>query len=411
MEMNVTRWTLTLVLLFGLYSCGSTDDANNDAGSDTTALDQTQTSDSCTEDLAFDLVEDIDLGPRDYHGWGPYAVGHTKITVEDTARSRSFAVEIWYPADPALKADMEPGLPMKSLLVDGAKLTALGPVLDAAPAECTTQLVHAIRDAAPSGSKWPLVLYSHGTNCARFANVTSAERLASHGIAVAAPDHEGGTIFDRINGDTATLGEEFLDIRAEDIRTTTTVLLDADDDTVPEPLRGKFDSSKVGIFAHSFGAGSMGLVLTRDPRFIAAMSHAAPINQQISDEVDLTKTNAKVALLIAQEDHMMTKLGNMLAHNDFLQMPGDGWYIEVKDAGHFSFMDFCKLDDGFADCCGDAERITQAGEPFEYIPQPDGLELAAFYTVAFFSATLLDDEEAAAAITQDSNQWTDIEVK
>src|SRR6185503_10101254 len=58
------------------------------------------------------------------------------------------------------------------------------------------------RNAKPrlQDGPYPVVLLSHGAGSTRFANVTLAEVLASNGYIVAAPDHQGHTMADKVFG-------------------------------------------------------------------------------------------------------------------------------------------------------------------------------------------------------------------
>src|SRR5437868_730162 len=83
------------------------------------------------------------------------------------------------------------------------------------PQRCTPRLAHSARDAAPAdggASRWPLLLFSHCTECFRFSMHSLAERLASRGFVVAAPDHLDNTRYDA----TAPLTNAFLAVRADD---------------------------------------------------------------------------------------------------------------------------------------------------------------------------------------------------
>lgn len=88
---------------------------------------------------------------------------------------RPLTVEMWYPAEAGATGDTS----MKAFLRDGTtEVTLTG---------------RAVRDAAPAGEGYPLVLISHGYPGNRFLMSHLAENLASKGYVVASIDHTDST--------------------------------------------------------------------------------------------------------------------------------------------------------------------------------------------------------------------------
>jgi predicted dienelactone hydrolase len=88
---------------------------------------------------------------------------------------RPLTVEMWYPAEEGATGDTS----MKAYLRDGTtEVTLTG---------------RAVRDAAPSGAGYPLVLISHGYPGNRFLMSHLAENIASKGYVVASIDHTDST--------------------------------------------------------------------------------------------------------------------------------------------------------------------------------------------------------------------------
>lgn len=88
---------------------------------------------------------------------------------------RPLTVEMWYPAEAGATGDTS----MKAFLRDGTtEVTLTG---------------RAVRDAAPAGSGYPLVLISHGYPGNRFLMSHLAENIASKGYVVASIDHTDST--------------------------------------------------------------------------------------------------------------------------------------------------------------------------------------------------------------------------
>jgi predicted dienelactone hydrolase len=97
---------------------------------------------------------------------------------------RLLAVDLWYPASP------RPGAPRA---VYTARFPAEPP---AAPVSFSVPGI-AVRDAPPSGTRWPLVVVSHGYSNDPAAMTWLTENLASKGYVVAAIRHDDPLITDR----------------------------------------------------------------------------------------------------------------------------------------------------------------------------------------------------------------------
>ncbi|MCU0654968.1 MAG: dienelactone hydrolase family protein [Polyangiaceae bacterium] len=326
---------------------------------------------------------------------GVFPVGHERVVLQDVARGRSFGVQLWYPAAEEARGAAEQGVPVEELLEEGARKEEFRGLLAQAPERCTSRRTRSAAGAKPAEGSFPVVVFSHCSGCLRFSSFTVAERLASHGFAVVAPDHEGGTLFDARAGALAPLNGEFLGVRADDLRFTLDTLLDGASEALPAPLRGRLDGSKVGVLGHSYGAATAGKVLQEDGRFLAGFAMAAP-PASIGD-VQMKNIAEPLFLLVAQEDNSIKTLGNLLIEDNFNAAVGPAWLAEVKDAGHWSFSDLCAIEPSFQPGCGPGKRQSD-GSDFTYLDIDQGRSIAASYATAFFSWTLRGDEQARGFI-------------
>lgn len=104
---------------------------------------------------------------------GPYPVGIRTVYLPDVAGYTQVPVEVWYPASQTAEITT-------SYDFLGVSFTAEG-----------------YRDVAPDPDALNrVVAFSHGLGGARQQNYAMAERLASHGFVVVAPDHPGTTTID-----------------------------------------------------------------------------------------------------------------------------------------------------------------------------------------------------------------------
>jgi predicted dienelactone hydrolase len=379
----------SLGLTTWLAACGGDDTVPTDA--------------STAPDAALDAGA-LDAGPppeprADYGVRGAFPVGNRRVVMDDGSGSRALPVELWYPAAEAARTVSETGVPLADFergTPHEARMTELVAASD--PACLRAQTASAPAPAAATRTApWPLVVFSHCHVCTRFDVAEVAERLASHGIVVAAPDHEGNTLWDFEAGTAAELGSDFLAVRVRDVRRVLDRLLEAGATEVPEDLRGRLDPARAGVMGHSFGGLTTGAVVAEEPRFIAALSIAAPISFLTGTRPSSVET--PFLLLLAREDNSIMEAGNTVIRNDFRRLAGPAWLVEVDDAGHWSFSDIAGLGGtNFLAGCGAGTRQTAPGETFDYLDNAAARDLAADVAAAFFAVHLLDDPGGATAL-------------
>ena len=316
---------------------------------------------------------------------GTAPVGHTIFTMKDAARDRTLTMQVWYPATTA-----GAGAALEELAVDETQRASLSKMVASAPAGCTRRRVASTRDAAPAAGPFPLIAFSHCHGCARFAMGTIAERLASHGFAVIAPDHATNTVFDN----TAPLNGEFLATRAADIKFALDTALAGS-----APLSLKFDPNALGMFGHSYGAATTGLVLARDARIKAGVAIAAPMENDLLPPAKMAEIKVPTMFLLAREDNSISEIGNNLIRSNFKRGNTPIWLQEIDDAGHWSFSDICALTESLRPGCGEGSRQTEPGESFLYLENESARALAASYVTAFFLAHLRADAGARAFLS------------
>lgn len=338
--------------------------------------------------------------PSPYEARGAHPVGVRTITLRDDARSRDLRVEIWYPADASARAADEAGFAIEAFVPAGADRDAFVGLLAAAPDPGTNRVAHAARDAAPlAGGPLPSVVFSHCFDCTRFSTFSIAERLASHGIAVIAPDHTGGTLFEKLAGTSAPLDTTFLGTRAADIRFVLDRALDPASMELPGELRGRFDPARVGVFGHSFGGVTSGLTLMQDARPKAGLALAVPMENPLLPGVTVKDLHVPLLFLLAGEDNSIGTIGNSFIEQNYADANAPVFKVDVADAGHWSVTDLCGIVPDFDAGCTSADARQTNGEPFVYLDIEEARGIAASYTTAFFLATLTGDASALAYVS------------
>ena len=321
---------------------------------------------------------------------GPYPVGHRRVAVPGL---RSLTVELWYPA-----AAEGVGAPMPEAYAEEDDQRAVyEELLARAPAGCPSIEAASASDAAVEAGSWPAVLFSHCSGCARFSSATVMERLASHGFVVAAPDHPGDTLWDRLDGSAAPLDTATLELRAQDQAAVLDALLSPPDARWAE-VTERIDAERIGAMGHSFGSVTTGLLSQRDPRVRAAIGVAAPMENPLLRGVSMAELDLPLLLVLAEEDNSIQEPGNTLLRANAAAAAGPAWLAEVPDAGHWSFSDLAGLTEGLMPGCGEGERQTAPGQTFSYLPPTEGLDLLGALSVAFFNEQLRGRDGALEAL-------------
>jgi dienelactone hydrolase len=396
-----TRVAFTLLcaaMLLAPIACKSVEaDENGSTQDGESTQSETASSTDATTQGSESESETGEPDPISYTEPGPFAVGNVAMELADPADTRDLIVELWYPAsrDAAGAGQELVDFPIED--VDAASLVAL---VDAASDTCVRKQTGsaAAPQLAAIAGPLPTVVFSHCHGCARFSSFSLAERLASHGFLVAAVDHAGSTVFDQ--DALPPLDVATLELRRDDVVRVIDELLDPAAMSLPAELVGLADADRLGVFGHSFGSITTGLVLQDDPRPRAGVGIAAPWENPVLPGVTMAAISEPVMLIVAVEDNSITEFGNMAIRQNFMDAVGPTWKLEFADTGHFSFSDLAGLSDYFAAGCGPGTRQTD-GTPFEYADPFAVRELAAGRITAFFALHLLGDDDALAQLEAD----------
>lgn len=336
---------------------------------------------------------------------GPHPVGVTTLELTDAARDRELDVETWYPAaDAPISGEPE------VYDIDASVLTVAR----------LRSVANARRDV-PSlrGAKLPVVLLSHGAGSTRFGNVGLAELLASHGYIVAAPDHDGHTVSDKLTGiSDGDRAQSALD-RPLDL----TAVLDElarrsqGDDRL---LHGRVDMTRVAVAGHSFGGrAALGVIGARydgarqvrecradddnrdcpalevfgdgsyryrDPRIKAALL-ITPAGYDFYHADGIAEIDVPVLMIGARKDQTVPFAA--LQRPLFDALEGPRHMLELKQAGHLTATDVCAVVTSigfFATTFGGDQARDGCGAGF-LTPQTT-LDLVADATLSFFDVYL-----------------------
>ena len=245
---------------------------------------------------------------------GPHSVGTASMEVVDYTRPsssypragrtpREVLVRMWYPADPGaadVKNRLVYGTVRANFIRRLAELTNLPPaVLSHLRKLRTRSVVNAPVAATAADGSLPVVLFSHGMYGYTWQNTVLCEALASYGMLVVAPSHEGDSLLSRpflakvpkgVEADTTREAERdfwrpAFDNRAADLSFVLGAMasLAAGESgalgrptATPTPLLRSIarsaDLTHVAAVGHSFGGGTVTRFSTIDPRCVTVVA-------------------------------------------------------------------------------------------------------------------------------------------
>ncbi|HKU62350.1 MAG TPA: alpha/beta fold hydrolase [Gemmatimonadales bacterium] len=134
---------------------------------------------------------------------GPFQIGTLRVVAVDSSRSgpsvaggaepRRLIVQVWYPAHPTGQESRAPYV-MELGQVE-ADLTAALPEIAFGAVRTSSWI-----EAPPIAGRFPLIVFSHGMNSARYLYTSLLQDLASHGFVVAAIDSPFWAITTAVDG-------------------------------------------------------------------------------------------------------------------------------------------------------------------------------------------------------------------
>lgn len=341
-------------------------------------------------------------------------VGSMRVLLSTNDGKRKLPVQLWYPTSEQQREEAVAGYPVSEFEPPGERRALLERLIAKAPEGCTTRVMHAALDAplAAASEPYPLLVYSHHLEGMRIALFSLAEALARRGFIVAAPDHEGRTLFDRTDdlqspdllGQVLRVRSDDLSVRVSDLKGLLDILLDPQSQQVPDAIRGHIDPKRVGLFGHSMGSVTTGAVVASEPRVRAAAYLAFP-PAQVSALLDLfgqptlDKLRVPGLFMLNKEDAALGAVSGLdAAREQFKAYASSAYLVEVEDTGHWSFADDCGLNPDFQDGCGRGTRQELPYAPFEFLDNTIARQTAAQYLSEFFAEQLLGDMWNAQAL-------------
>ncbi len=318
---------------------------------------------------------------------GVHAAGVWRGTVSNG--DRELPTTVWYPSTAPASDVLLPALA-------GDRESTYVALLSDAPADCPTRALPMAVQGAVAEGVHGVVVFSHCHTCSGLSGATLATRLATHGWVVAAPDHIGNTLFDKLDGDGGEVDDPTLDLRTADVQAVLDAVLGGD----AGPSGLEVDPERLVAAGHSFGSMTAGRVLADRPELAAGVFLAAPPTNPLYTTADVATLNRPAMFVIAAEDNSITELGNSLLRNNLAASSLPAFGLELADAGHWSVSDLAGIVPDFDPGCGDGLRQTD-GSAFTYADPATMRATTASEVLTFLEATVSDREEAWTLLRTD----------
>jgi len=318
--------------------------------------------------------------------FGPCRVGFRYLDFYDAARDRSAYTAVWYPA---LRPQSGASKVMYLSAYEG----------------------RAYQDAPldDSAAPYPLVMFSHGFQGIGIQSFTLCEHLASQGFIVAAPNHEGNTIFDDSSDEEVaqivrerpvdivfTMGEmrghadfasaidpERIGIAGHSFGGYTTLVLAGAEGDADTAKAHCLASGGEGVFCPYVDFWQSGDVLVRPAGaevFKAALS-LAPGGYGAFGDAGLSKVDMPLMIMGGDLDDMTGD--EVLPIYDALPVPKHK--VIIEGAGHMSFTDICRLD-------LPVPELEEMCDPLVYMDIDRAFEVINVYAAAFFRYELCGEK-------------------
>ena len=338
---------------------------------------------------------------------GPLPVGVTTTVLVDHSRTdaatreaRTLVTEIWYPA-----TDDAGNLP-KNKFTDffpGGLSPQFEGMIKLAYKKTASEINElywnsAVRDARVREGKHPVIVFSHGNGGTRTQNTFWCDYLASHGYVVVSADHTANARVTIIKGKPILYQNDQRENSALDRPKDMSFLLDQMtlwNGGADSRFSGKLDLSKPVAAGMSFGSMTAIRVADTDSRFKAVIAMSGAYD-------DHTNLTVPSLYMLGTEDRTIGPKGNERIRNVYAKHTRDGFLMEMKNGGHYSFTDIFKIDKNFGDGIGQGKRAG-TGEAFNFTSMETTYQMINSYSIAFLGVYVRGEKEYLPFLQK--NHW------
>ena len=265
-----------------------------------------------------------------YSKAGPYAVGTARVTLPDGDHA-----QIWYPVDPSdVEGKSKYTYHVRSWFPAAlASNPALALLPDSVPTD-SYENAPAATDTAATGdpnNAFPVLLFSHGYGSYPEQSSFLTDHLATWGFVIAAPDHRSRDLGAVLSNTVTTVGGPDL-VDLDNMLS----FLHVENNDPSSVLYGGLDFSKVGVFGHSAGGGTVVTMAASNPaiRTYVALAPAAGV---------LPSTAKPGLVMYGSSDTVVSPSSVQQLYSG---LPAPKRLIVITATGHNVFDDICEIHNG-----------------------------------------------------------------
>jgi hypothetical protein len=275
---------------------------------------------------------------------GPYGVGVRSLHFIDYSRLEDFTpapddfremmIQLWYPIDKEIKEPRVNYMDVSSFTWLRKRSVVSELIV---PFNAYEFVRPHGRDYAPiidNEEKFPIIIFSPGYNGIYQIYTSFIEDLVSNGFVVASINHpyvSGITVFpDEREVYVSSDPVSDLHIRSvvEDAKFILDIIFNMN---IHHPeFQGRFDTSKVGMYGHSFGGAATSICCYEDPRFDCGLTLDGVF---YIDKIP-NGVNKPMMLMLAEKKFNDDNVREMWEH-----LNNDGFKVEIYDSTHNSYTD------------------------------------------------------------------------
>jgi predicted dienelactone hydrolase len=229
-----------------------------------------------------------------------------------------------------------------------------------------------------------MVVFSHGSGGTRVGYVFFTEFLASHGFIVVAADHIGNSRYTIVNNQVVKAGGPRSQASAKDRPKDVSFLIDAMtrmNNGADSRFAGRVDLDKIAAAGMSFGGSTTENVVEMERRVKAGIMLAPG-----GPTGDRTNFTTPIFMMIGTEDATLREQGNARNRTYYEVSKGPRYFVEIKDAGHYTFTSVDQYNPNYGNGIGKGKRVNTAPDhDVTYLPPDQSHKIIDAYSLAFLS--------------------------
>ncbi|MDR0266892.1 dienelactone hydrolase family protein [Paenibacillus sp.] len=289
---------------------------------------------------------------------GPFMVGTSlyhwvddrreELFTKDPNDRRELMVQIYYPAGDKGEGNREPFIRNAHEVAKGLEADVSVPAFVLGHLNLVKSNAFTEARLSDAENRYPVLIFSHGLNGFRNQNTFEVEELASQGYIILCIDHAydaaatvypGGrtAYFQSANLTDLADRDRHIKLWQEDTAFVLDQVEKLNRGDVDDRFTGRIDTSRIGMFGHSYGGATAAQMLVEDTRIKAAINMDGLLYGSNMPDTGIGKPFLSMSAEIIDdplEDSMVVKVRNERA------LAGGGMSMVIPHTDHTSFTDF-----------------------------------------------------------------------